>query len=1070
MVFSYADNDQFQNLWESVASLSKLVDLCRRPNLVVVWDGVPKRPNPSDSVDIQKYITPIDWAVAISLSAVEKLKGSGYPDLKFFIVDSGILSASNSVAARYVEQLSKRDMLAMPWVRIFGPGDTSKVWGFENLLLNLASAGLYVDAPDPQQIVPSMRQVLNRAKPDLDLIKGIWAANLTRTSTPDDHHAIANIAGPLLLMKGDDSDLQVSAIQRLMQQLELMPKEEITESVLKDHTTPWVSRSSDSWKAALVVVTKYGDRKLQLILLDDMWEEAGWGKMLCWAFGEKCEGAGAVGNDLVTLNEPANNFIIKACKSPDLILDRFVSQDSKVPEDVELDQRFRLRIDLKEENTVEILFLDLRLFSGKPLSEEMKFFRRALELAKRFVDRKGLPWQGIGQEEISRVRAWLDRKNQERKDPEYGDALTLFPRLLALIDFSLPIVLFSSTGRRDILSKLLPYKNIITSFDKPKFTIDIPLDVATQTKRKMEDAVRQALDILQLRLSVLDRLVPDDCFERPTSDDSKRFVRLYIDESGRPNDGVMTVGGLLAIAESEAHFDRLNTRMIDRSLGWGDHGTLTKLPVDTYGEYAEPARKILATAGECGVELYGVALSGYAEEPFEKESSDALLSNVNIDNLHRNLLRALVETVTSFLGPLRYADNRKWFLSVLPEVRSPKPSDLPGGEKAIQHFRDRYGLKLDDRSRGGRILKLLSDVIVREEEVGDFPILYKPPSSEADERDSFKQTKLSEVLRSLTEIDRLKPYPDGPRFYLLDTKDVYPIIASIEQEYRNANLKCTIREAKALMEHESKHQLLNLADWFVRLLHLGLNQEWVEQLVASDYGFGTDFSPSLSDLLRVNRLLLEGAISEAVSVFLAISPPLGDNKKTLEKRFFQHIGKSISTLPATPFFEAIGKSKLIENKDRYVYKVTEVDSRNGQATLKKDDVLLSVPLTVWLRSDSKVPKPPLVGDEIAITIYRDEHGGVNVSSMALVRAADLGGPRWRFYESGLKGIVLKKTPGGMPIIEGPKALGRMRGIKLIDRRNDFEIHDQVSFTFRPGRDKNGKSPWTFVAVNAKKML
>src|SRR3990172_2439746 len=60
-VFSYQDD--FQKLWELV---DRAESESQMNTLIIVWDGIPAHEIPL--VYTEKYLTPFDWAVAVSLS------------------------------------------------------------------------------------------------------------------------------------------------------------------------------------------------------------------------------------------------------------------------------------------------------------------------------------------------------------------------------------------------------------------------------------------------------------------------------------------------------------------------------------------------------------------------------------------------------------------------------------------------------------------------------------------------------------------------------------------------------------------------------------------------------------------------------------------------------------------------------------------------------------------------------------------------------------------------------------------------------------------------------------------
>ncbi|OPY80204.1 MAG: Cold-shock DNA-binding domain protein [Syntrophorhabdus sp. PtaU1.Bin153] len=556
-VFSYANELHFRDLWESLSrTKEELVGWCEeRRNVIVVFDGLPKGSPISNRINLAAYLTPIDWAAVFSLSIVDKFKGSNYPDLRIFIVDSGLLSISlTSGTAGILELFNKCDLKHMPWIRTFYPGDEKQTWDFENFLLNIAltshlpSSGPLICDHSFTGAVPSMGAALAEKGPNLDHIRNLWMANLTRPSIPDDHHSIANVIGPLLLSKTKDDDPRLYALQNLLTELRLLPNEKDADGLLPDES--WIEKDSEPWKSIFDQIVGH-EHKLNLVLVDDMFE-LGWGRIVCEAFGEEYQPKSSSG-DLLRINKnDESRIIVKASSSPAGLIETiraFLEKD-----DSESDCRFRFTVDRDNERTAfpEILLIDLRLFSGKE-SDELQHFSDVKDVAKALMRRKNLGWDRITDDEMIEVEKWISDPNRSKDSPGYAACLTLLPRLVALIDFSLPIVLFSSTGRRDIVNKVLPYKNIITVFDKPRITAAISGQIAAETRDKFQNAMKKAFEILKARQKCrnIARFYKPDVNE---FNSSAVHVELFLDESfSNPvTQDLVYVGGPFAIFESNS--------------------------------------------------------------------------------------------------------------------------------------------------------------------------------------------------------------------------------------------------------------------------------------------------------------------------------------------------------------------------------------------------------------------------------------------------------------------------------------------------------------------------------------
>jgi cold shock CspA family protein len=109
----------------------------------------------------------------------------------------------------------------------------------------------------------------------------------------------------------------------------------------------------------------------------------------------------------------------------------------------------------------DILLLDLRLFDTQSNSAKQKSFLQRLIRCCGYIDAQNNP--SISKFLRSAER-FLISSDQSRPGLGY---LLLLPALLATVDPSLPIIIFSSTHQRELVDDLAPYPNVITTFAKP---------------------------------------------------------------------------------------------------------------------------------------------------------------------------------------------------------------------------------------------------------------------------------------------------------------------------------------------------------------------------------------------------------------------------------------------------------------------------------------------------------------------------------------------------------------------------------------------------------------------------
>lgn len=715
-VFSYKNVDHFKELWKLLATSSPQVDKLSK-TFVIVWDGIPARGNQNDFVNTSKYLTPIDWAIGCSLSIGRKYKGQQYPDFKILILDLNS-SMSDSDGLRFIGQFPNQSTKNIPWIRIFTPLESSQ-WGLEGFFLGI------INSEGNDIKIPTIKDVFEKEAPDLDIIKNIWAAFLTRPSKPGDHHALANIIGPQMLLE-DKADLHVMALRSLMKEIGLLPKEEKAESLLNSNR-PWINWQESRWNEKLNNILR-PETKLNLVLVDDMFN-IGWGKMLCWAVGANYEYANTASSDktkpiqIGSTND--KKIVVYAASSAQFLIDKL--KDFKKAGT--MDQRFKFSLIDEEvaKNSLEILFLDLRLFTEKDIGvKEGEFYKELLSIAEEFEQSKdsNLPWDGFKKEdEINKVKTWLDSEDKKREVDEHITALTFLPRILALTDLSLPIILFSSTGRRDIVKKLENYGNIITDFDKPKFTVDIPLDIAEQTKGKFHEAVGEAIKLLKARQKCRFINKNRDSFIQSKKYSKGVHIELFIDESFPDSQNQVYVGGCFALFSAETkkkaqeradYFDNdlvTNGVRFFQSFGIGAQASqLKEKKEDVSGE-------LLQTVKTSSHEPHYLGLIRLGYQLPAKHSAFDLFNPHSADNLYRLTLIALVEiflseTLPALLGA-DIAENAS--VSIFAGTRVKDYNDDEDGKAALNQAKYHLGLEsFEEKDRHGQISKHLLYSISRD--------------------------------------------------------------------------------------------------------------------------------------------------------------------------------------------------------------------------------------------------------------------------------------------------------------------------------------------------------------------
>jgi hypothetical protein len=205
----------------------------------------------------------------------------------------------------------------------------------------------------------------------------------------------------------------------------------------------------------------------------------------------------------------------------------------------------------------EIVLLDLRLFAQNGPEAEARFIKSLLASGR-------LPEEL--REAVSECAGFLATPQFETD--AHRAALTFLPRLLAVADHSLPIILFSTTGRNDILKRLSGYPNLITrEFEKPQFFAATSDQVLSETEAKLTRAFERAELLSNGRSQCLTLRVNTS---RPESDrEPGSVMEVYLDESELQQGAVYCVGGMCLIYPNASEIEGLQDRLQRDGKIWG---------------------------------------------------------------------------------------------------------------------------------------------------------------------------------------------------------------------------------------------------------------------------------------------------------------------------------------------------------------------------------------------------------------------------------------------------------------------------------------------------------------------
>lgn len=695
LVLSY--RSAFNELWRlSEAFLEWLKS--GEKTVVVVWDGVPG--TAPEGVPLDGHVTPFDWAAAVSLRA-----DSAETSWKIVILD-----------------------LATP-----GMATCRAVPSFDLLRDGLTTLLPHVSVVRREMVGSCLRHILaptaRNQHLERDLVVRLWSDAISRDSQREDRHALSNIIGPMLLLPAMSADgrmptfcaenPQARAFLALLRALGIVPGEAPHSLGVRE-----VELEAGTTEAAPIADPPA--ETLKAVLVDDM-HRLGWAEVLAEALRPTGTLVGALG-DPDELQALVRGYFETAS-----------SQASHAQAEV---------TGLPLDSPDLVLFLDLRLFSVERLEQERAFVKKLVQCA-RGIAQSGWPlkWQAIPEKELELIESWTATTSSDAH-PGRIAALTLLPRLIALADPFLPIVLFSSTGSRDLLEPLKPYGSIITNFEKPRLWGADPTRVVELARAGMAQALDRARQLLRARRLCAKLSAPPQVARRTKALETSDHLELYIDESGVPGiAGDVEIGekgteknrfviaGLLVGYRHpdqvpDRSFSDLMKKMEAAGLRWwpgpagGKHLKKSRplggrrRPLDSSVQQADAktARKFLEIVQEARMPTIGVAMeySAKASPPGTPKASPPkcpasdFLNEGRADNRYRQMLASLLDLVIYELLPELGAGSNAT-LSIFVATRARVAADYKTAEAMIVRLGDLYGFHIPDD--GGRAIVFGEDAL-----------------------------------------------------------------------------------------------------------------------------------------------------------------------------------------------------------------------------------------------------------------------------------------------------------------------------------------------------------------------
>jgi hypothetical protein len=486
-------------------------------------------------------------------------------------------------------------------------------------------------------------------------------------------HALSNLVGPLLLGTTPRHPCQ-RGIGHILAAAGLL---EGLRNTL-DETDPGAAGvSGDSERTATqsrpsTVELPAGVR---VVLCDDQWHH-GWLDWLCDRLdasldAEQVEIA-RTGNGGPTRVAESSSLSIWVASSPMWLRDRLTTALREVP--LRPLER-NLRLTQPDDGAPEILLLDLRLFANR--SDEASEFLEVLEPTSKQY------WSGEA--------AVGGGTTTGRIDPATPTALSLLGRTLAIADPLLPIVLFSSTGRRDMVSMFEGFDNVITEFAKPRVVDELVVEMRSEAEAQWRSVIGSASRLLRRREAVESLIEARARLPQPNeqSDGVPSYSRagVYIDESGDWGAGEFVFAAIVALYKNRTSEDKFTT-LLEPAFWHKEEGKKEEIKLrpspasnmtNCIHKIGARAEAVTAAAEETGTLLFVVLFrAGEEDLPHLGHFGPQHLNGGGgrlFDRGHRVVLSRCIEATLAHCLPQNLLTNDKC-LTVLCDTRGKPTSDF----------------------------------------------------------------------------------------------------------------------------------------------------------------------------------------------------------------------------------------------------------------------------------------------------------------------------------------------------------------------------------------------------------
>lgn len=580
-IFSYTYD--FEYLWglnEGTKGLGGIINgltASRQNNneltVLIVWDGMPQ--SSSDQVvSVDNYLTPYDWAVALSIALYKQ--GSASIKLQILILDV----ASQQSGKSFIQQSFFGFHNVFPWIQDYRP-----------IAIGNEFDGEMVLDSDDRDAYSLLRQAIPPGRQDVDhLIRDLHDSGYIQTTfsgdgiprndylnviveswrqqflRAGDRHKVANLIAPMVLAAGLPKDVRRYAQYLIAKNS--MHHQALNEVLKLIDLLETEKNNSDDTKAGKLIsddgVFKWWRAGVRFMLIDDQCRTGYHHILACILFGTDYDHKASDDRDglwnFKRRNEGAlscaedTSFILNALNQCESVRDWNLPRVLDIPgcDVLLLDLRLWLESVKVKRNILRNIIKTCSRLNSSKLNDPA--FKRAFHAAERVVSG----------DEVSDV-----------------DALVLLPLLISHYDPSLPVVLFSSTHQREVIELVSHRRNIITTFSKPVLSGSGEEPSPSYIIKNLRLALDHALNLHEMRwvwkqLPIVKLVGELQIFDAQSKKHRKivhkykddglktRFVRMYTDylQTGRYYDFISLPYEFLesALKENEnfVHFNSRN--------------------------------------------------------------------------------------------------------------------------------------------------------------------------------------------------------------------------------------------------------------------------------------------------------------------------------------------------------------------------------------------------------------------------------------------------------------------------------------------------------------------------------